>query len=93
MTSKAEFIKGCNFVETLGSAYDLNDLIGMNTAGFYLCSSPINRPTGTASGFLIQISPSNTVALQIFVNVNADTMYLRKLGSGTWTSWKSVSFT
>ena len=93
MTSKAEFIKGTNFVETLGSSYDLDDLVGMNTSGFYLCNSPTNRPTGTGTGFLIQISPSSTVALQIFVNVNANTMYMRKLGSGTWTAWTSASFT
>ena len=93
MTSTAEFIKGTNFIETLGSSIDLDNITGLNASGFYMCNSPTNRPTGTGTGWMIVISPSSTVCLQIFVNVNANTMYMRKLGSGTWTAWTSATFT
>ena len=92
MTSKAEFIKGCNFVENLASTDDLDDFKTITKSGFYFINACTNNPTGVTTGFMIVISNASGVTLQIVVPTNVGKMFLRKYGSGTWTAWTSATF-
>lgn len=92
MTSRSEFIKGCNFVESLGNTDDLDDFKNINQSGFYFINACINNPTGVSTGFMILIANNNNVTLQIVVPTNVGKMCMRKYGSGTWTAWTSATF-
>lgn len=93
MTSRAEFIKGCNFIENLSSTDDLDDFRNLNQSGFYFINGCTNNPTGVTTGFMILIANASGVSLQIVITTNVGKMCMRKYGSGTWTAWTSATFT
>ncbi len=68
---------------------DLNDVLGENS--FYLLLSSntyANIPYGTAGFLSVQYSGNWT--LQIFYNLDATRMYLRRANGSTWGEWQEV---
>lgn len=70
-------------------AYNINEML---TTGMFFCSSASTNTPSNTSGAILVFKGSGDNALQVFFSNEATVMiYKRRMQSGVWSSWTSVS--